>query len=146
MSLLKGTKSFQLIFALAVPLAVLLSGCSRPMVKPSGLIVAEMKPREITNLIYSMGTQCWEREWSWFRDGIVVELSLNDIRGEVISARWDAPDLGRLEPFFMAIVSGITSGSSIETRELDCEGCTLNNTSDVKRWISGDRTCAKKET
>ncbi len=119
-------------------------GCSPAVVKPTGNVPTNMKPEDVTTLIYKMGRQCWTKEWGWFNDGVVVELNLNDIRGQVVSARRVAPDLGRLEPFFLAIVSQEQDGSSIETRELDCEGCALSNSADIKRWIAGDLTCTEK--
>lgn len=133
------TRAFVFAFSLG------LSGCALSPPTTTGNFVSNMDEASAMNLIYELATECWARDYSfWKGDALVVEGDLADIRGRVVTVRRSAPDIGYQEPFMLVFIRPGDSGSQIEAQEGPCAyDCNMNFTSDLDRWLSGDTTCAE---
>lgn len=90
---------------------------------------------------------CWERDWSFWKDGIKIDSRMPQEPVRISASRY-SPDIGVADPFFIIRVLTNSDGISevvIEEGEYLCKmsgSCyELDIAADVERWMRGDKSC-----
>lgn len=128
---------------IAVIVALLvLGGCAIPPKQAVSKISSNEDSVKLSERLYGLANNCWERDWGWFGDGVIVSTRI-DFRGRVIEAKRFAPDIDVRPEFLELIVTESGGKSYVEI----WEGGEFNPLSDnsmvpeIQSWVSGSNTC-----
>lgn len=129
-----------LVFSLIV-----IQGCAvSTILQKSGEINIDDDRDLVILHIAKLAKQCWAKEYSFFGgDALRVEhLSYG-----ITASRW-APDLdyANKQPIFRLRIMKNGTGSTVIMSEKKCDFLCSDRglSSDVKRWLNDDNTCAKE--
>ncbi|MEJ1382280.1 MAG: hypothetical protein RPU52_15340 [Candidatus Sedimenticola sp. (ex Thyasira tokunagai)] len=137
-------KAFNMIIVVAI--TGLVTACAMPPKKSLGIIPSEENSKVLFTRLHDLAEKCWEKEWGWFGDGVVISAT-SALGGNIIEGKRYAPDIGIRPPFIEVIVSEHTTGATVEI----IEGGEHNPLSDnslapeVTSWINGASSCLTKK-
>lgn len=125
----------------------LLGACSLAPAKPVGSIYHNDNIESVVNLVVARAKTCWEQEPSLTNDGITVNVWITSSTSYTLFAARYASDIG-VQPAFLAVNFTPVDASTTELEFMEgdyacwLQGCyTLNYTSHVKAWLSGEEDC-----
>lgn len=116
-----------------------LLGCvSVPIDK--GRLQSDSDAKSTARLIYDTAKKCWEKENTFWSNGITVENRV-ELDGIVITAWYMRYHNVPIVEAAIITISEAGSGSTISVREAKIGNKNMNLASDIPRWLSGDQSC-----
>lgn len=111
--------------------------------KTQGSLLSKDTPDTLFINLHNLAVKCWEREWGWFGDGVVIKTQATVVSGNIIEARRYASDIGTRQPFIEITLIEHNNGTKVEIIEGgDHNPLTSKSLApEITSWVNGSSKC-----